>query len=102
MTRQEVLDIMEKGESISGRDYLLVDLRRTDHEVGAGCGQKSFNQHRNLFQCFSWTTRPDKPKGGTIRGSINLPAQSLYPTIPTFYEMIKAAGVRKVIWYCCK
>jgi arsenical-resistance protein 2 len=40
-------------------------------------------------------------QGGTIRGSINLPAQSLYPTIPALYSVLKAAGVRKVIWYCC-
>jgi hypothetical protein len=41
-------------------------------------------------------------QGGTIRGSINLPAQSLYPTIPTLYSLVKAANTRKVIWYCCK
>jgi hypothetical protein len=39
-------------------------------------------------------------QGGTIRGSINLPAQSLWPTIPTIYAMFTAAGMRKVIWYC--
>ncbi|SPN99103.1 related to arsenate reductase (Arc2) [Cephalotrichum gorgonifer] len=31
--------------------------------------------------------------GGTIRGSINLPAQSLYPSMPTLYTVFKAAGV---------
>ena len=41
-------------------------------------------------------------QGGIIRGSINLPAQSLYPTIPTLYSMFKAAGLRKIIWYCCE
>lgn len=51
-------------------------------------------------------TRPDwnwidQPlQGGTIRGSINLPAQSLYPSIPTLYTLFKAAGVKKVLWYC--
>lgn len=39
-------------------------------------------------------------QGGTIRGSINLPAQSLWPTIPALYEMFKAANLRRVIWYC--
>lgn len=39
-------------------------------------------------------------QGGTIRGSINLPAQSLFPTMPTLYVLFKAAGVKKVIWYC--
>ncbi|KAJ8101966.1 Rhodanese-like domain-containing protein [Lipomyces tetrasporus] len=53
-----------------GRDFVLVDLRRTDHD------------------------------GGTIRGSINLPAQSLYPTIPVLYSLLAAAKVPKVVWYC--
>ncbi|KAJ9161168.1 hypothetical protein NKR19_g2551 [Coniochaeta hoffmannii] len=51
----------------AGKDFILVDLRKADHE------------------------------GGTIRGSINLPAQSLWPTIPTLYKMFKAAGLRKII-----
>ena len=49
---------------------VLVDLRRNDHE------------------------------GGTIQGSINLPAQSLYPSIPSLYSLFIASGVAKVIWYC--
>ncbi|KAI0485114.1 Rhodanese-like protein [Xylariaceae sp. FL0804] len=52
------------------RDFVLVDLRRNDYE------------------------------GGMIRGSINLPAQSLYPTIPALYELFRAAGVRRVVWFC--
>ncbi|RBR08935.1 uncharacterized protein FIESC28_10115 [Fusarium coffeatum] len=70
MTRHAVLDMMKDSNLIAGKDYVLVDLRRTDHE------------------------------GGTIRGSINLPAQSLYPTIKTLYSLFKSAGVQKVIWYC--
>ncbi|KAH7176080.1 Rhodanese-like domain-containing protein [Dactylonectria macrodidyma] len=70
LTREELLEMMKAGKSVAGRDFVLVDLRRNDHE------------------------------GGTIRGSINLPAQSLYPTIPTLYNMSKAAGLRKIIWYC--
>lgn len=41
-------------------------------------------------------------QGGTIRGSINLPAQSLYPALPTVYSMVKAAGICRVVWYCCR
>ncbi|KAK0672419.1 Rhodanese-like domain-containing protein [Cercophora samala] len=52
------------------KDAVLVDLRRNDFE------------------------------GGTIRGSLNLPAQSLYPTLPTVYSTLKAAGLKKVIFYC--
>jgi len=54
----------------SGNDFLLVDLRRTDFE------------------------------GGTIRGSLNLPAQSLYPTIPILYSVVSRASVKAVVWYC--
>ncbi|KAK0725345.1 Rhodanese-like domain-containing protein [Lasiosphaeris hirsuta] len=68
MSREAVLEMMK--EAVAGKDYVLVDLRRADHE------------------------------GGTIRGSINLPAQSLYPTLPTLHTMFKAAGIRKVLWYC--
>ena len=70
MTREAVLEMM--ASDAAGKDYILIDLRRADHE------------------------------GGTIRGSINLPAQSLYPTLPTLYAMFQAAGTRKVLWYCCE
>jgi arsenical-resistance protein 2 len=53
-----------------GADFLLVDLRRTDFE------------------------------GGTIKGSLNLPAQSLYPTLPTLFNLVRSAGVKDVIFYC--
>ncbi|KAH8160972.1 hypothetical protein CIB48_g7279 [Xylaria polymorpha] len=39
-------------------------------------------------------------QGGTVRGAINLPAQTLYPTIPALYQLFKNAGIRHVIWYC--
>ncbi|EMD64594.1 hypothetical protein GGP41_003120 [Bipolaris sorokiniana] len=68
--REDVLEIMKLGQNKAGKDYVLVDLRRNDHE------------------------------GGTIHGSINLPAQNLYPTIPTLYAIFKAAGLSKIIWYC--
>ncbi|RMJ24882.1 RHOD [Aspergillus sp. HF37] len=54
----------------AGTDFVLVDLRRTDFE------------------------------GGTIRGSLNLPAQSLYPTIPTLYSLLSNGKVKHVVWYC--
>ncbi|KAF2464823.1 uncharacterized protein BDR25DRAFT_328914 [Lindgomyces ingoldianus] len=53
-----------------GKDFVLVDLRREDRT------------------------------GGTIRGSINLPAQGLYPTVPTLYTMFATAKIGSVIWYC--
>ncbi|KAF9774791.1 hypothetical protein IL306_007175 [Fusarium sp. DS 682] len=70
LTRDEVLKLMKEVSSVTEQDFVLIDLRRNDHE------------------------------GGTIRGSINLPAQSLYPTIPKLYGVFKAASLRKIIWYC--
>ncbi|KFA51251.1 hypothetical protein S40293_05107 [Stachybotrys chartarum IBT 40293] len=71
LTRDQVLQMIIKSHELGTRpDFVLIDLRRNDHE------------------------------GGTIRGSINLPAQSLYPSIPALYGILKEAGVHKVIWYC--
>ncbi|KEF51889.1 oxidoreductase [Exophiala aquamarina CBS 119918] len=67
--REELLTQLQMGKQL-GIDFLLVDLRRADHE------------------------------GGTIKGSINLPAQSLYPSLPTLLNLCQAAGVKQVIWYC--
>ncbi|KAI9801622.1 MAG: hypothetical protein M1825_003301 [Sarcosagium campestre] len=55
---------------VAGKDFVLVDLRRMDFE------------------------------GGTIRGSVNIPAQSLYSTIPSLYTLFSTATIRNVIWYC--
>ncbi|EOD43445.1 putative arsenic resistance protein [Neofusicoccum parvum UCRNP2] len=69
ITREELLDRMKRGEK-SGKDFVLVDVRRTDFE------------------------------GGTIAGAINLPAHSLYSTIATHYAIFKAAKIPEVIWWC--
>ncbi|KAE9986998.1 hypothetical protein EG328_004130 [Venturia inaequalis] len=53
-----------------------------------------------VLQLIKESTGGPQSYGGTIRGSINLPAQSLFPSIPTLYAIFKAAGVEKVIWYC--
>merc|ERR1712093_602879 len=50
VSAKELLALFQAGAT-AGVDFLLIDLRRVDHE------------------------------GGTIRGSINLPAQSLYPSL---------------------
>jgi arsenical-resistance protein 2 len=70
LPRSTVLQWLKEGTKVPGADFLLVDLRRTDFE------------------------------GGTIRGSLNLPAQSLYPTLGTLYSLVRKAGVRDVIFYC--
>ncbi|KAK0741591.1 arsenate reductase [Apiosordaria backusii] len=55
------------------KKFIVVDVRREDHE------------------------------GGTIKRAINLPAQTIYPSLPTTlyrYALIKAAGIKRVIWTC--
>ncbi|OQE05298.1 hypothetical protein PENVUL_c025G00080 [Penicillium vulpinum] len=69
ISREELLQWIQEGKQ-AGKDFVLVDLRRTDYE------------------------------GGTIQGSLNLPAQSLYPTIPTLYSLVSNSTVKYVIWYC--
>ncbi|KAI4090243.1 MAG: hypothetical protein LQ344_004869 [Seirophora lacunosa] len=65
----ELLHALQKGGK-PGVDFILVDLRRNDHE------------------------------GGTIKGSLNLPAHSLYQSLPALYNLCLAAGVKQVIWWC--
>lgn len=67
----EVFALLEKQKTADKpKDFLLVDVRRNDYE------------------------------GGTVATSINLPAQSLYPTRKVVYDLAKQAGVKKVIFYC--
>jgi arsenical-resistance protein 2 len=68
----EVFQLLEEQTKSSSkpRDFLLVDVRRTD-----------------------WT-------GGTVESSINLPAQSFYPTRKIVYDLCKQAGIKRVIFYC--
>ncbi|KAK6337890.1 hypothetical protein TWF696_001368 [Orbilia brochopaga] len=70
VTREEVLELLQKTEGPETKDFVLIDVRRNDYE------------------------------GGSIHGSINIPAQSLYTTIPAWYSLFKAAGIKRVIWFC--
>lgn len=54
------------------RDFLLIDVRKTD-----------------------WV-------GGTVATSVNFPAQSFYQTRSGVYHLCKQAGIKKVIFYCGK
>ncbi|OQV03048.1 Rhodanese-like domain-containing protein isoform 2 [Cladophialophora immunda] len=87
VSRQELLQWLQGGK-VPGVDFLLIDLRRTDHEVKR-------NGHADEGQ---WLT--GNVQGGTIKGSINLPAQSLYHSLPTLLNLCQSAGIRTVIWYC--
>jgi arsenical-resistance protein 2 len=55
---------------LGSKDTLLVDVRRTDFE------------------------------GGTIKGSLNLPAQSFYVNRAVLYDLCKRAGITQVAFYC--
>lgn len=86
ISKETFLARLKSGEN-AGVSFLLVDLRRNDYEVHIRpVKDKPANYH----------------KGGTIRGSLNLPAQTLYLSLNTLLNLCKAAGVRDVIWYCGK
>jgi arsenical-resistance protein 2 len=55
---------------LSSSDMLLVDVRRTDYE------------------------------GGTIKGSLNIPAQSFYMNRGILYDLCQRAGIKQVAFYC--
>lgn len=87
ISRLELLRWFQEGKRI-GKDFVLVDLRRTDFEVYTALLLPSvYISNLNV-------------QGGTIRGSLNLPAQSLYPTIPTLYSIISQGRIANVVWYC--
>ncbi|KXX76793.1 Arsenical-resistance protein 2 [Madurella mycetomatis] len=68
-----VLQLLQYQECAVGeqpRNFLLVDTRRTD--------------------C----------TGGTVQGSMNLPAHSFYLTRKILYDLCKQAGIKKIIFYC--
>ena len=37
ISREDVLSMLRSGESVAGKTFVLVDLRRNDHEVGHTC-----------------------------------------------------------------
>ena len=94
VTRTDLLALLQSGKR-PGKDFLLVDLRRTDHEVRyclfPGDHHPTFP---NALSCLLLA------KGGTIKGSINLPAQSLYYSLPTILNLCRSARIELVIWYC--
>jgi arsenical-resistance protein 2 len=69
-TTAPILTREEALSNLSSPDLLIVDVRRTDYE------------------------------GGTIKGSINLPAQSFYLNRAVLYDLCRRARVKKVAFYC--
>ena len=91
VTREELLQWLQEGKK-NGLDLLLVDLRRTDHEVNSTARVTQHNGDQVLIG----------GRQGSIRGSINLPAQSLYHSLPTLSTVCQNAGIKTMIWYCGK
>ncbi|VUC22262.1 unnamed protein product, partial [Clonostachys rosea] len=68
---KQLLDDDPPAKRLDGkREFLLVDVRRTDWE------------------------------GGTVSTSVNFPAHTLCPTRPAIYQLCKQAGIKKIIFYC--
>lgn len=95
LPRQEVLQWLE-GARVNGKDFVLVDVRRDDFRVSLPVWRRTIP-----FQCigseFHWYVYI---QGGTIRGSLNLPAQSFYTTLSAFYALLSSSGVKDVVFYC--
>ncbi|KAI9679517.1 MAG: hypothetical protein M1817_005539 [Caeruleum heppii] len=72
LSRDKLLEMLRVRDASPGSKptFVLVDLRRHDHE------------------------------GPTIKHAINLPAQTLLVSIPMLYSIFSAAGIKDVIWYC--
>ncbi|KAJ4409091.1 hypothetical protein N0V91_002907 [Didymella pomorum] len=69
-TTAPIITPEEVLKDLSSDDLLLVDVRRTDFE------------------------------GGTIKGSLNLPAHSFYMNRAILFDLCKRAGVERVAFYC--
>ncbi|KAF2026499.1 hypothetical protein EK21DRAFT_73983 [Setomelanomma holmii] len=69
-TTAPILTREEALSDLSNPDLLIVDVRRTDYE------------------------------GGTIKGSINLPAHSFYMNRAVLYDLCRRAGIKNVAFYC--
>lgn len=71
-TTAPVITREEVLKDLGSDGLLLVDVRRTDFE------------------------------GGTIKGSLNLPAHSFYVNRAVLFDLCKRAGVKKIAFYCGK
>ena len=90
ITTKDLLSSLKSGQK-PGVDLLLIDLRRNDHEVSDETYETPCLKLADIIQ------------GGTIKGSLNLPAQSLYASLPTLLDLCQnAKTIRRVIFYCGK
>ncbi|CAP59682.1 uncharacterized protein PODANS_1_670 [Podospora anserina S mat+] len=70
ITWSEVARLLQDRDQSQPREFLLVDTRRTD--------------------CI----------GGTIQGSLNIPAHSFYLMRVMLYDLCKQAGIKRIVFYC--
>lgn len=70
ITWSEVARLLQDRDQSQPREFLLVDTRRTD--------------------CI----------GGTIQGSLNIPAHSFYLMRAMLYDLCKQAGIKRIVFYC--
>jgi arsenical-resistance protein 2 len=90
VTKDEVRDWLVNGSE----KYVLVDVRRVDFEVVFPPPTQS---HNSGPADAAWV---GSGQGGTIKTAINLPAQSLHPTIPSLYRLFRDAQVKKLVFWC--
>ncbi|KAM3086111.1 hypothetical protein ACMFMF_000066 [Clarireedia jacksonii] len=79
-------------------------------EARAKCPEISADDVMSLFDDMDITSEPkpfllvdvrrDDWEGGTIKTSLNLPAQSFYQSRKTLLDLCSRAGITKVIFYC--
>ena len=92
ITRHDVLEMLEADQK-AGADFLLVDVRRDDHQVKELLGPSIKVTHR-------WPLLTRSTQGSTITGSLNIPIQTLQASLPTLYRFCITADIKKVIFYC--
>lgn len=79
ITSEELHQLIGAQPDLSKRDFLVVDVRRTDFEV-RGSSSNTLNRCEKLiFHC---------AQNGFITGAVNLPAHSFYPTVASLIPLL--------------
>jgi arsenical-resistance protein 2 len=91
ITAAELVAIME--EKVAGKDYIVVDVRRTDFEVTPSRTREGGLRFLTIF---------DLPiplaQDACIAGAVNMPAHSFYPTLETATHIL--SSIPLVIFHC--
>jgi arsenical-resistance protein 2 len=113
ITADDVMKLFDDMDITSEpRSFLLVDVRRNDWEVcqiyivkgehGKILCSYPYSSGRRVRNITVWVdaAADEATQGGTIKTSLNLPAQSFYQSRKTLLELCSRAGITKVIFYC--